>query len=141
MYTRKMNQQIAEKLGQMSLYSLADPSRPPTPVIVKDNELVRQILADKTSFMAQYGTALAALFPNKRDFSKYMMAGDAVHHTAQRNLVGDTLYGSKSLKSSLGGFLSSFSANQLKIEPLELGIKGLYQIDILREYVKFWQVG
>jgi hypothetical protein len=131
MYTRKTNQQIAEKLGHMSLYSLADPSSPPTPVLVRDNELVRQIMADKNTFMAPYGVCLACLFPNKRDFSKYMMAGNATQHTAQ--LVGDTLYGSKSLKSSLGRFFSSFSANKLKAESLELGIKGLYQIDILRE--------
>lgn len=132
MYTRKANKQIAAKLGNTKLYTEADPAPPRRAVIVTQNELVRKILSDQATFKEPMGICLADLFPGKRDLSNYMLAGDMASNTAQRNLVGDVLYGSRSLKTSLGGFLSSFSEEQLKDESLKLG-RDLYQVDILRE--------
>ncbi|CZR54744.1 related to linoleate diol synthase [Phialocephala subalpina] len=132
MYTRKANKAIAIKLGNIDLYTEADPAPPRRVVIIKQNELVREILSVQSTFKEPNGILLQALFSGKRDFSKYMLAGDAAINTAQRNLVGDVLYGSRDLKPALGGFLSSFSAKQLEDESLKLG-KDLYQVDMLRD--------
>jgi len=132
MYTRKKNEQIAKQLGQFSLYSTADPAPPPRPVVVTKNSVLRKVLADQITFLVPIGKALEALFPGKRNFSNYMLAGDAAVNTTQRNIVGDILYGSKDLKPVLSGFLSKYGAECLSTESLNMA-KGLDQIDIIRE--------
>lgn len=61
-----------------------------------------------------------------------MLSGDTALQTAQRNLVGDILYGSKELKTTLTTFLTSYSSECLIDETLSMA-SNLDQIDIMRE--------
>ena len=48
MYTRKMNEQIARELGNISLYTMDDPAPPPRPVIITRLSTIKDLLADPT---------------------------------------------------------------------------------------------
>lgn len=132
-YTRKMNEKIAKDLGTFPLFTTADPAPPPHPITVFKNTMLRSIFKDPASFAEPVGELLANLFPiEKRDFSAYMLSGDASVQTAQRNLVGDILYGSKELRSTLTTFLSGYGGECLLGETLSMA-GNLDQIDIMRE--------
>jgi hypothetical protein len=132
MYTKKMNEEIAKEIGTFPLYTTDDPAPPPKPNVVIKNSIIRTILKDPATFAQPVGFLLAGLFPGKRDFSAYMLSGDSAVNTAQRNLVGDALYGSKDLKIALTSFLSTYSSECLTGETLHMS-DNLDQIDIIRE--------
>lgn len=133
MYTRKMNETIAKEVKTIALYTQADPAPPPQPIPVFKNSIVRSILKDQASFAEPVGHLLGGIFPGSdRDFSHYMLYGDAAVNTAQRNLVGDIVYGSKDLKNSLGTFLSTYGGECLMVDSLTMA-PNLIQIDIIRE--------
>ena len=132
MYTRKMNEQIAKEIGTFSLYTTNDPAPPPKPNVVIKHSIIRTIINDPTSFAGPIGSRLAGLFPGKREFSSYMLSGDSAVNTAQRNLVGDALYGSQDLKIALSSFLRTYGSECLTSETLSMS-NNLHQIDIIRE--------
>lgn len=134
MYTRKANEQIARDLGTIELYSLKAPEAPRRPVVVTKYSLIKQILKDRRCFIIPWGPALNAIFPGKEDYTTFMLGGDKAANTAQRNLVGDILYGPADFKSLLSDFVFKSSNTYLKENLFNLG-KTIQQIDIVREYV------
>jgi hypothetical protein len=134
MFTRKMNETIAREIKTIDMYTLDGPSAPRHPVIVVKNKTVADVLKDQGSFKVVWAKALNAMFPGKRDFSTFMLGADLAANTAQRNLVGDTIYGFKDLKNALADFVAKVGAECLQAETLNLA-KGLDQIDVIREYI------
>lgn len=134
MYTRKANEQIARDLGEIELYSLKGPEAPRRPVVVTKHSLIKQVLKDRRCFIIPWGPALNAIFPGKEDYTTFMLGGDKAANTAQRNLVGDILYGPADFKSLLSDFVFKWSNRYLKESLFNLG-KTIQQVDIIREYV------
>jgi hypothetical protein len=133
MFTKDMNRQIAEEIGTIAQYTLEDPSPPRKPVILTKHDLICKVLKDQRHFAVPWSAAFSQLFPGEKDFSTYMLAGDKPANTAQRNLVGDTLYSPTEFKKLLSDFVFSVGTSYLKAESFKVG-KSMEQIDIIREY-------
>lgn len=133
MFTRKMNEKIARQIGQIKLYTLDPPKPPRKPVILTNHSLIKQVLKDRR-FVTTWGPGLNQIFPGKEDYTTYMWGGDKPANTAQRNLVGDILYGPTDFKTLLSDFVFKSASTYLKENLFALG-KTIQQIDIIREYV------
>ena len=132
MFTRDTNEKIAKEIGTISLYTQKDPAPPPTPTILTTNTMVQKVLTDQAAFGVPWLPALDDLFPGKKDYSSYMLGGDAQANTTQRNLVGDTMYGPAQFKDLLSSFVIESAEGYLGAE--QFGVGGsAQQIDILRE--------
>lgn len=134
MFTRKMNETIARELGQIDLYTLDPPKSPRKPVILTNHALIKQVLTDRRCFITVWGPGLNQIFPGKEDYTTYMLGGDKPANTAQRNLVGDILYGPADFKTLLSDFVFKSATKYLNENLFTLG-KSIQQIDIIREYV------
>lgn len=132
MFTRKMNEEIARQFDTISQYTLNDPAPPRKPVPLFKHALIRKVLGDQKSFVVPWGVALNQIFPGKKDYSTYMLGGDKEANTAQRNLVGDTLYGPSDFKKLLFDFVGTVGTAYLKTNMFTLG-RSIQQIDIVRE--------
>lgn len=134
MFTRKMNEQIAKEIGTIQLYTKKDPAKPPEPKILTSHSVIRKVLTDQNSFGVPWLPALNDLFPGEKDFSTYMLSGDAKVNTLQRNLVGDVLYGPPEFKDLLSSFVIESAEGYLAAEKFNVGGRAqIEQIDILRE--------
>ena len=133
MFTKNMNEEIAREFGTIAQYTLDGPSAPRRPVLLTNHALIRKVLKNQRCFVVPWTAALNQLFPGKEDYSTYMLGGDKAVNTAQRNLVGDTLYGPTDFKALLSDFVSTVGTSYLKTNMFTLG-KSLQQIDIIREY-------
>lgn len=76
------------------------------------------------------------MFPGK-DYSGFMLGGDLAANTAQRHLMGDTMYGFKDWKKTVADFVAQVGAECLTNESLNLATD-IDQVDIIREYVSFF---
>lgn len=134
MFTRKMNETIAREIGQIDLYTLDPPKPPRKPVILTNHSLIKQVLKDRRCFVTVLGPGLNQIFPGKEDYTTYMLGGDKLANTSQRNLVGDILYGPADFKALLSDFVFKSATAYLKENLFTLG-KTIQQIDIIREFV------
>lgn len=133
MFTKNMNEEIAREFGTIAQYTLDGPSAPRRPVVLTNHALIRKVLKNQRCFVVPWTAALNQLFPGKEDYSTYMLGGDKAVNTAQRNLVGDTLYGPTDFKALLSDFVSTVGTSYLKTNMFTLG-KSLQQIDIIRDF-------
>ena len=133
MFTKNMNRQIAKEIGTYKLYTEADPAPPRVPVVLNDYSKITKVLKDQKTFVVPWTPALNDMFPGEKDFSGYMLGGDKQANTAQRNLVGDTIYGLPGFKKLLSDFIANVGSTSLKNEAFQLNDSGLTQIDIVRE--------
>lgn len=133
MFTKKMNEEIAREIGTIAQYTLDDPSPPRKPVLIAKHSTITKLLKDQRCFRVPWATNLNQLFPGKQDVSTYMLGGDKPVNTAQRNLVGDILYGPTDFKKLLSDFVFNIGTAYLKTDLIRLG-KTIQQIDIVREY-------
>lgn len=131
-FTKAMNKTIAEEIGTIQLYTVADPTPPRTPVILVQHPIIQKVLKDQQHFVVPWLPALNYLFPGKKDFKDYMLGGDQPVNTAQRNLVGDIIYSPPEIKRLLMDFVCGTAATYLKSEAFNLG-KSIIQVDIIRE--------
>lgn len=136
MFTKAMNKQIATELGTIAQYTEADPTPPKRPVPVMKHALICKILKDQNHFAVPWGVPLNQLFPGKEDYSTYMLGGDKIANTAQRNLVGDTIYGPSDFKKLLSDYVVNLGTSKIKSALFKVG-KTAQQIDIIREYCSY----
>jgi hypothetical protein len=129
MFTRKMNEQIAKEIGTIDQYTLADPAPPPQPIILTKYSPITKVLKDQANFKVLWGKYFSDL---GKDYTGFMLGGDKPANTAQRNLVGDIIYGPVEFQQLLSQTILSVGSEILKKEALSLS-KDLYQIDIVRE--------
>ncbi|KAF2139467.1 uncharacterized protein K452DRAFT_77778 [Aplosporella prunicola CBS 121167] len=131
MYTKKMNEQIATEIGTIDQYSKADPKPPPRKVIVTKHSIVTGVLGDQTAFRVPWVT-YNELFPGKKDYNGFMLAGDTPAHKAQHKLLAEILYTPAEFPKLLTDTAVKYGEEFLKKETLSLS-KELDQIDILRD--------
>lgn len=129
MYARKTNEQIAREIGTIELYTLEGPKAPRRAAVVTKHSLIKQVLKDRRCFIIPWGPALNAIFPGKEDYYTFMLGGDKPANTAQRNLVGDMLYGPADFKSLLSDFVFKSSYRYLKESLFNLGKTTEYSTD------------
>ena len=134
MFTRKMNQQIAEEIGTIEQYTLADPSPPRQPIVLMKHAIVCKVLKDQKSFIVPWLPAMNDIWPGTKDLSSYMLSADKPANTAQRVLVGDALYGRPEFEGILSDSIINAAKACLKSDTFALG-SSILQIDIIREYV------
>lgn len=120
MYIRKANEQIARDLGEIEFYSLKDPEAPRRSTVVTKYSLINKVLKDRRYFIIPWGPTLNAKFPAKKT-TPFMLGGDKAANTAQRNLVGDILYGPADFKYLLFDFVFESSKRYLKESLFSLG--------------------
>jgi len=134
MFTKKMNESIAKELKTIDIYTADDPSPPRNPVVVVKNSIATKVLKDQGSFKVIWAKALNSMSPGK-DYGGFMLGGDLAANTAQRVLVGNTIYESKStkdIKKALADFVANVGAKCLEDDTLNFA-KDLNQIDLIRE--------
>jgi hypothetical protein len=119
MFTRKMNEQIAREIGTVDQYTLANPAPPPNPIILLRYSPITKALKDQANFKVPWGKSLSDMIPGK-DYSGFMLGGDKPANTAQRNLLGDILYGPVEFKQLLSQTTLSVGKELLKKESLIL---------------------
>lgn len=134
MYTWKKNKEIAEELGTISQFTLAPPKPPPSPVILTKHATICKVLKDQTAFRVPWLAALNDLFPGKKDYSDFMLGGDAAQNTAQRQLLMGIIYGPTDFAKLLRETVKSTASALLKSQTFELP-GAASQINVLKEYV------
>lgn len=132
MFTRDTNEKIAKEIGTINLYTKKNPSPPIKPTLLTTHSMVQKVLTDQAAFGVPWLPALNDLFPGKKDFSAFMLSGDAQSNTMQRNLLGDIMYGPAQFKDLLSSFVIESAESYLRAEQFNVGGPA-EQIDILRE--------
>jgi hypothetical protein len=132
MFTWKMNKQIAEEIGTIRQYTLNGPKKPLAPVILTKHSTICQVLKDQNSFRVPWLPALNDLFPGQKDYSNFMLGGDAPSNAKQRALVQNIIYAPDEFGQLIMEFVTATAKSCLEGEGFELN-SNLRQIDILRE--------
>ena len=133
MYTRKMNQRIAEEIGTIKQYTLADPKPPRPPIVLMKHATICKVLKDQKSFIVPWLPAMNDIFPGEKDLSGYMLSADKPENAAQHRLVADAIYTPEFPRILFDSIVTTGKAC-LKSDTFSLG-SSIQQIDIIREYV------
>jgi hypothetical protein len=133
MFTWKMNKQIAEEIGTILQYTLEGPKAPARPIILTKHAIVTKVLKDQNSFRVPWLAALNDLYPGKKDYSSFMLGGDAPSNSKQRALVKSIIYGPDEFKQLVLEFVMATAKSCLETSAFQLNNHKLSQIDILRE--------
>lgn len=131
MYTKDMNREIAQELGTLSQFSEADPKPPSNRLILIKQSEIRQMLTDPKRFPIPFGKPYEN-FLEGRDFSHFMLAGDAPRNMDERNLYGNILYSSGELKGLLAKTVMEQTDKFVNGSMFPIGGK-TYHVDIIRE--------
>ncbi|KAI0534535.1 heme peroxidase [Xylaria digitata] len=132
MFTRKTNAAIAKKLGTISQFTLDDPKPPPTPIVITSNAAVKTVLTNPKQYVIAWLPPLNALFPGKKDFSWYMLSGDATVNIQDRANLVKALKKAPNLHTAIHDFIARVGAELLNKETFTLA-EGLNQVDIIRD--------
>ncbi|PHH71179.1 hypothetical protein CDD82_6708 [Ophiocordyceps australis] len=132
MFTKAANARIATELGTIAQYTLDDPKPPPHRVVLVTSAAMKQVLGQSDKFAVPWLPGFNALFPGKKTYEWYMLAGDeprnAEHRAKQLQALGDMA----SLQTAVRDLVARVGAKTLDRESLKLA-DGLYQLDLLRD--------
>ncbi|KAI1427522.1 heme peroxidase [Xylaria sp. FL1777] len=132
MYTRKANAAIAKELGTLAQFTLDDPKPPPTPVVVTTSAAIKQVLSNPKQFVLPWVAPLNALFPGKKDYSWFMLSGDAPSNYQERINMQKALKKVPNLHNAIHAFVERVGTELIRQETFTLK-EGLNQIDIIRD--------
>ncbi|KAI0116392.1 heme peroxidase [Nemania sp. FL0031] len=132
MYTKKANAAIAKELGTLDQFTLDDPKPPATPVVVTTCASVRTVLNNPKQYVVPWVPPLNALFPGKKDFSWFMLAGDAPVNFQERANMVKALKKIPNLKTAIHDFVAQVGSELIQKETFTLK-EGLNQIDFIRD--------
>ncbi|GAP85595.1 putative linoleate diol synthase [Rosellinia necatrix] len=132
MYTKKANAAIAKELGTLDQFTLDDPKPPAVPVVVTTSAAVRQVLSNPKTFIAPWTQPLNSLFPGKRDYSWFMLSGDAPANLKERENMLKAMKKIPGLHSAIHGFVERVGGDLIQKETFTLR-PGLNQIDFIRD--------
>lgn len=127
-----MNKKIAEEIGSIRQFTLEGPRKPPAPIIVTKHSTVCHVLQDQNAFRVPWLAALNDLFPGKKDYSSFMLGGDAPSNAKQRALMQSIMYGPDEFSQLILEFVTASATSYLETAGFNLNTN-LQQIDILRE--------
>ncbi|KAF4461846.1 hypothetical protein FALBO_11355 [Fusarium albosuccineum] len=132
MYTKKANEGIAKELGTLDQFSTADPKPPPKPVVVFTNEAIKKTLGDPKKFVVPWLQPLNNLFPGKKDYGWFMLAGDEPRNYTHRANFTKAMAKIPNLHGAIHEFVERVGAKLIQQETFKLK-EGLEQIDIIRD--------
>ncbi|CAG9942858.1 unnamed protein product [Clonostachys rosea f. rosea IK726] len=131
MYTKKANQRIAEKLGTIAQFTLDDPKPPATMIVLSTQAAIKQCL-ESQDFALPWLKPLNLMFPGKKDYGWYMLAGSEPRNIAHRDSFSKALGKLPNLNKALTELVARVGAETIEKEKFTLK-QGLDQIDILRD--------
>jgi hypothetical protein len=136
MFTPSKNQEIAEELGTIKMYSTNPPATPPALSLVTSHAVATAVQSNKQIFRVPWLKGLNDMFPGKKSYESFMLGGDAESNAEQRKLVESVLYKGKDEFQKL--LLESVVSHGNKYLDKETLFKSKVdnaprQIDVLRE--------
>ncbi|KAF5026379.1 hypothetical protein F66182_1507 [Fusarium sp. NRRL 66182] len=132
MYTKTANEKIAKALGTADQFSLDDPKPPAKVIVVSSSTVIKQVLSNTKQYVVPWLRPLNDLFPGKRDYGWYMLAGDQPHNYAHRANWKGVLGKVPNLHAAIHDFIEREGARLIEKETFTLK-KGLDQIDMIRD--------
>ncbi|KAI0555851.1 heme peroxidase [Xylaria curta] len=132
MYTKKANAAIAKELGTLDQFTLNDPKPPPTPIVVFSSASVRQVLGNPKQYVVPWVQPLNDLFPGKKDFSWFMLAGDADVNFKERANMQKALAKVPNLHEAIHELVQQVGSELIAKATFTLK-EGLNQIDFIRD--------
>ena len=132
MYTKKANAEIAKKLGTFDQFTLDDPKPPAKPVVIASSAAIKKALADNKAFVVPWLQPFNFLFPGKKDYSWYMLAGDKPENYAHRTTLAKALQKIPNLQTTVQEFIERVGSQLIDKEGFKLA-EGLSQVDIIRD--------
>ncbi|KAI1312714.1 heme peroxidase [Xylaria venustula] len=132
MYTKKANAAIAKELGTLAEFTLDDPKPPAPPVVVTTSASIREVLSNTKKYVIPWIAPLNNVFPGKKDFSWFMLSGDAPVNVKERTNMVKVLKSVSGLHTAIHQFVERIGAELIRKETFTLK-EGLNQIDIIRD--------
>ncbi|KAI0508307.1 heme peroxidase [Xylaria bambusicola] len=132
MYTKKANAAIAKEIGTLAQFTLDDPKPPPTPVIVTTSAAIKEVLSNPKQYVLPWVAPLNALFPGKKNFDWFMLAGDTQSNFQERSNMLKAFKKVPNLHNVIHEFVERVGAELIRKETFTLK-EGLNQIDIIRD--------
>jgi hypothetical protein len=131
MYTKKANEAIAREHGILDQYTLDDPKPPPKLVKLVTKEAIQKVLNDKQYLLTGL-KPLNSLFPGKKDYSWFMLAGDEPRQYDHRAKMTKAMGKIPNLHKAVHDFIDRVGSQLIQKESFKLK-EGLHQLDILRD--------
>ncbi|KAI8944722.1 heme peroxidase [Xylaria longipes] len=132
MYTKKANAAIAKELGTLDQFTLDDPKPPAKPIVVVSSASIRQVLSNPKQYIIPWAQPLNAVFPGKKDFSWFMLAGDKDANFKERVNMNKALKKVPNLHEAIHGLVQQVGAELIAKATFTLQ-DGLNQIDFIRD--------
>ncbi|KAI0404808.1 heme peroxidase [Xylaria palmicola] len=132
MYTKKANAAIAKEIGTLDQFSLDDPKPPAKPVVLFTSAAIKQVLGNSKQYVVPWLQPLNALFPGKKDFSWFMLAGDSASHVQEKVNMVKALKKVPNLHAAISSFVQTVGSELIAKATFTLK-EGLNQIDFIRD--------
>ncbi|KAI8717961.1 Linoleate 8R-lipoxygenase [Fusarium sp. LHS14.1] len=132
MYTKKANIAIAKEIGTYDQFSEADPKPPAKPIVVTTNEAIKKTLSNPKQFVVPWLQPLNTLFPGKKDYGWFMLAGDEAKNFKHRADFQKAMGKIPNLHAAVHNMIERVGAKLIEKETFKLKA-GLEQIDIIRD--------
>ncbi|KAK1246403.1 hypothetical protein MKX08_000205 [Trichoderma sp. CBMAI-0020] len=132
MYTKKTNIEIAKKLKTLDQFTTDDPKPPAKPVVLFTGESAKVILGAPDKFAVPWLPGLNALFPGKKDYSWYMLAGDGAVNFEHRAKWAKVMSELPELQKAMADLIAHEGEKLIKSAAFTLQ-QGLDQIDLIRD--------
>ncbi|SPJ72098.1 related to linoleate diol synthase [Fusarium torulosum] len=132
MYTKSANEKIAKEIGTFDQFTLDDPKPPAKTMVLTSSSAIKQVLGNTKQYVVPWLKALNNLYPGKKDYSWFMLAGDQPQNYKHRADFTKAMSKVPNLHDAIHQFIERQGANLIKKESFNLK-KGLDQIDIIRD--------
>jgi len=132
MYTKSANEKIAKEIGTFDQFTLDDPKPAPKTAVLTSSSAIKQVLGNPKQYVVPWLKALNNLFPGKKDYSWFMLAGDQPQNYKHRTDFSKAMSKVPNLHDAIHEFIERQGAKLIKKESFNLK-KGLDQIDIIRD--------
>jgi hypothetical protein len=132
MYTKSANEKIAKEIGTFDQFTLDDPKPPAKATVLVSSSAIKQVLGNPKQYVVPWLKPLNNLFPGKKDFSWFMLAGDQPQNYKHRTDFSKAMSKIPNLHDAIHEFVERQGAKLIQKESFNLK-KGLDQIDIIRD--------
>ncbi|KAM0207497.1 hypothetical protein ACHAQD_012015 [Fusarium lateritium] len=132
MYTKSANEKIAKEIGTFDQFTLDDPKPPAKTTILVSSSAIKQVLGNPKQYVVPWLKPLNVLFPGKKDYSWFMLAGDQPLNYKHRTDFTKAMSKVPNLHDAIHEFIERQGAKLIKKEAFCFK-KGLDQIDIIRD--------
>ncbi|RBR07351.1 uncharacterized protein FIESC28_10694 [Fusarium coffeatum] len=132
MYTKSANEKIAKEIGTFDQFTTADPKPPAKVAVTMSSETIKKVLSNTQQYVVPWLKPLNDLFPGKKDYGFFMLAGDEQKNYQHRADWQKAMKKVPNLHDAVHTFIEREGAKLIKKETFTFK-KGLDQIDIIRD--------